>query len=624
MVTTKNNKPRRVELLAPARNADIAIEAIRHGADAVYIGAPSHGARSAAANSLDDISRAIDYAHRFDARVYITVNTLVYPEEIKSVERLVGELYRRGADALIVQDMALLRMDIPPIELHASTQCDIRTPEKAAFLQAAGFSQLVLPRELTLEQTAAIAAAVDVPLEAFVHGALCVSYSGDCQAGFATTGRSANRGECPQICRHRFDLTDNQGNKIIEGKHLLSLRDLNRSVLLEPMLEAGVTSFKIEGRLKDAGYVKNIVAYYRQCLDTIIDAHPDRYCRSSLGHTELTFTPDPSRSFNRGFTTYFTTGDRPEGRMASTDTPKWTGLPVGKAVSCRNGRITARLTQPLANGDGLGFFDAARQYHGFRLNRVEGDTLFAAQPAPEIPVGATLYRNADRLFNARMEQPDTARRLIDVSLTLRLTPSGLALDISDGASHSCSVATAAELQPARTDQSATRREVLSKAGGTDFRITDITDLTGPAFIPRSLLADLRRRATDALSRQIRLSHIRPLRRKEEPGVPFPAKTLSYHDNVANPLARQFYTEHGVSDISPALETSPKSAIADAGQLRVMTTRYCLRREFGRCLRTPDGAKWPSGLHLVSGPMSFSLDFDCSNCRMHLILDKHNG
>lgn len=624
MTTARNNTPKAIELLAPARTADIAIDAIRHGADAVYMGASSHGARSAAANSLDDISRAIDFAHRFDARIYITVNTLVYQDEIKSIERLIGELYRRGADALIVQDMSLLRMDIPPIELHASTQCDIRTPEKAAFLQAAGFSQLVLPRELTLEQTAQIADAVDVPLEAFVHGALCVSYSGDCQAGFATTGRSANRGECPQICRHRFDLIDSQGNIIIEGKHLLSLRDLNRSDLLEPMLEAGISSFKIEGRLKDAGYVKNIVAYYRRRLDAIIDSHPELYARSSLGRTELSFTPDPSRSFNRGFTTYFTTGPRPEYRMASVDTPKWIGLPVGKVLSCRRGRITANLTQQLANGDGLGFFDVSRQYHGFRLNRVDGNILFAAQPAPVIPAGTTLYRNSDRMLNSRLEQSDTARRFIDVNFTLRLTPSGIAVDITDGASHSCTVATAIELRPAHTDQLATRRDVLSKTGDTDFRVTDITDTAGTTFIPRSVLADIRRRATDALMRQIRLSHRRPLRRHENPDVPFPSATLTYHDNVANRLARQFYTDHNVTSISPALETGSKKLTEADDRLCVMTTRYCLRREFGRCLQTPDGAKWPSGLHLVSGPMNFSLDFDCRNCRMHVILDKQSG
>lgn len=618
MINIQNleSQPRKIELLAPAKNADIAIEAIRHGADAVYIGASSHGARSAAGNSVADIARVVDFAHRFGAKVYVTVNTIIYDSELADVERLVTSLYRIGVDALIVQDMALLRMGIPPIALHASTQCDIRTPEKAEFLERVGFSQLVLARELTLEETAAIHSRISVPLEAFVHGALCVSYSGDCQAGFSTMGRSANRGECPQICRHKFDLTDAAGRRLIEGKHLLSLRDLNRSRSLEELLEAGISSFKIEGRLKDVGYVKNVVAAYRRRLDEIIASAPEKYVRSSFGHTETSFTPDLNASFNRGFTDYFTTLRRPQTKMSSADTPKWVGQPVGKAISASGNRIKARLTEKVANGDGLGFFDSRREFFGFRVNRVEGSTLITAKPVT-IPSGTTLYRNSDRAFQQFLENR-SATRTVSVRMILRVIPRGFALDISDLHGNYASASIDAEHAEAHTPQQQTRHEVLTKTGDTIYRVERLTDTAGDCFIPRSILADLRRRAFDAFDRAKRASYRYDYRRPEMTDAPLPqGHVLTYHDNVANRLARQFYTDHGATEISPAIETGGGSADG----LRVMTTRFCLRREYGRCLRTPDGSKWPAGLYLQSGPMRFALEFDCARCQMHIINKK---
>ena len=328
-------KIRQIELLAPAKNADIAIEAIRHGADAVYIGAPTNGARAAAANSIDDIARVTDFAHLYNARVYATVNTVVYEHELRQVERMIRSLYNIGVDAIIAQDLGILRMDIPPIAMHASTQCDTRTPEKARFLEACGFSQIVPARELTIEETADICAAVNIPVEVFVHGALCVSYSGDCRASQALKGRSANRGECAQICRLPFDLTGPSGEKIIERRHLLSLRDLNRLTSLDRLIEAGATSFKIEGRLKDEAYVKNVVGAYSNALNRIVDASEGTLRRSSSGTSRLTFTPDPEKSFNRGFTGYFGYGNNPQGQMASTLTPKWIGQPVGKSCEAK-------------------------------------------------------------------------------------------------------------------------------------------------------------------------------------------------------------------------------------------------------------------------------------------------
>lgn len=605
--------PRPIELLAPARDAETAIEAIRHGADAVYIGAESHGARSSAANSTDDLRRVVNFAHRFNARVYVTLNTLIYDSETTAVERLVADLYRIGVDALIVQDMALLRMKIPPIALHASTQCDIRDPEKAEFLADAGFSQLVLARELSLEETAAIHSRVKVPLEAFVHGALCVSYSGDCQAGFATMGRSANRGECPQICRHRFDLTDGDSNVIISGKHLLSLRDLNRSELLSEMLEAGISSFKIEGRLKDKEYVKNVVGAYRRLLDNIIAANPDKYVRSSAGTATLKFRPDLNRCFNRGYTEYFSRTSAPGSGMASADTPKWIGLPVGTVTRCHDRKIKARLTDTLSNGDGLGYFNTAGEFCGFRLNRIEGNTLIAARSV-DIPAGCTIYRNSDRLRHEMLEG-DTADRRIDIGFTLRTIPRGLALDITDETGLRATVTADAEITEARTPQTETRRELLSKTGDTIYHVTDITDTAAGAFIPRSLLADLRRRAVDALERARRCSYRFEYRKPENASAHLPkGSVLTYHDNVANSLARKFYSDHGAAKIAPAIETD-----AEAGKkrLRVMTSRYCLRRESGHCLKTSPGKEWPRDLYLVSGPIKLKVEFDCSACRMHI-------
>ncbi|MDE6324318.1 MAG: U32 family peptidase [Paramuribaculum sp.] len=608
------SKPRPIELLAPARNADIAIEAIRHGADAVYIGASSHGARSAAANSVADISRVVEFAHQFRCRVYVTLNTLVYENEIHQVETLVNELYHAGVDALIVQDMGILRMKLPPIALHASTQCDIRTPEKALFLANAGFSQLVLPREMTIEEMKEIHQTVpDTPLEAFVHGALCVSYSGDCQAGFATARRSANRGECPQICRHCFNLSDASGNILIQKRHLLSLRDLNRSDLIGQMLEAGISSFKIEGRLKDETYVKNTVAAYRLAIDNAISSYPGLYRRASIGDSEISFKTDLSESFNRGFTTYFTTGNRPTEKMASILSPKWTGKPVGKVTSCTPRQIRIETGCKLANGDGFGYFNRQNQFTGFRANRADGNTIVPATPQT-IPVGTMLYRNHNRLREEALAG-NTARRSIAVDLTLSTTPFGFALKVSDNNGNMVSLSEPFELSEAKNPQTDSRRELLSKTGDTIYTVKNVIDKADNLFIPRSLLAALRRRVLEKMTETIVATHPFDYRRPEQPANPVTwTDHLDYHDNVANSLSRRFYNDHGIVSIEPAIETSNRKC----PETRVMTTRYCLRRECDRCLRTPDGLLWRGPLFLESGPDRFRLDFDCNECRMHVI------
>ncbi|MCM1021006.1 MAG: U32 family peptidase [Muribaculum sp.] len=605
---------RKIELLAPARNELVAVDAINHGADAVYIGPENFGARAAAGNSTDSIARVADYAHKFNARVYATVNTLIYENELAAAERLIRQLYRAGVDALIVQDMAILRLDIPPIELHASTQCDIRTPEKARFMADVGFSQLVLPRELTVDEIAQMHTAVDVPLEVFVHGALCVSYSGDCQASFMTTGRSANRGECSQVCRLPFDLIDGEGRTLMRGKHLLSLRDLNLSSRLSQLLDAGASSFKIEGRLKDAGYVKNIVAYYRQLLDKILEANPEKYARSSVGKSVISFTPDPTRSFNRGFTTYFSTGERPKLKMAGFDTPKSTGLPVAKVVRQERGFIVAQLDAKLSNGDGLGYFAPDGQFAGFRLNRVEGKKLFPAGKLPALRPGTILYRNSDKQFDDQLNGT-TATRTIPISFTLRRAGSTLVLDVADIArgAYASACVEVDVFQESRTPQQQHRHDILARLGGTIYTLAEIDDRLGSLFVAASKLTVLRRQALEALETSASCIRRLTIRRTEDTAAQAP-KQLSRHDNVANSAARRFYADHGTTAIEPATEVAPPTD----KKLTVMTTRYCLRRELGACLRSPEGARLKSPLTLVHGADRFSLEFDCTNCRMHLL------
>ncbi|MDE6543786.1 MAG: U32 family peptidase [Muribaculaceae bacterium] len=610
--------PRQLQLLAPARNASTAIQAILHGADAVYMGPSSHGARAAASNPIDDFRRVADFAHQYGAKLYATVNTIVYDAELRDVEKLVTELYNAGTDALIVQDMALLRLDIPPIALHASTQCDTRTPERARFLQDVGFSQIVLPRELSPDEIRAFSEAVDVPLEAFCHGALCVSYSGDCRAGFMATGRSANRGECPQMCRLPYDLIDGNGNRVVKQKHLLSLRDLNRITLLGEMADAGVSSFKIEGRLKDEAYVKNTVAAYSQALDDIVTSSGGRYTRSSYGQSEVSFVPDVNRSFNRGFTTYLFPAAQPT-KMACIDTPKMTGSRIGTVSRIGNNHIVIKTDRNVvtANGDGLGYFRSDGTYDGFRINRADGNRIYPATMPAGLKTGMTIYRNSDKAWNDTLAR-DTARRTIGLSMTLRVPDTQtIALDLTDdrGCSASSSIALDQPLQPARSQQDEQRTRVLDKLGDTPYRLESLDDTIDPGlFIPASTLTSLRRQAIKALDTSWRSRRPTERRRPAKPDATFPdGSKISYRLNVANRLAENFYHEHGATEIARAVEVErPKNSV------QVMECRYCIRRELGMCLRIPRGRELPEPLTLDTGRgIRYSLKFDCSRCTMSL-------
>lgn len=617
-----------LELLAPARDADTALAAITHGADAVYMGGPAFGARSAAGNSIADIRRVVEAAAPFGVKVYVTLNTILYDDELEPARRLVHELYDAGVDALIVQDMALLEMDIPPIELHASTQCDTRTPEKAAMLARAGFSQIVLPREFSLRQIAEAAkAAPEAAMEVFVHGALCVSYSGDCQAGFVTAGRSANRGCCPQICRLEFRLTDAAGKTVAppDGdratRHWLSLADMNRLASLAELAEAGARSFKIEGRLKNASYVKQVTAAYSAALDRLVAESGGRYRRSSSGRSTAQFVPDLSACFNRGFTPYFLHEGTDE-KVSSTLTPKWTGPRVATFVRRQGAALRIRTDAAIAAGDGLGWFGPDGRFRGFRVNRAEADMIFPA-PKSDIPdrAGTPLYRNLDTAVESALSRPDSASRTIAVDAVLSAGADGhITLRLTDSRGIEATATTEGTFtDTARNDQTAYRRDIFGRLGGTPYSLDSYRDEAPQTFIPAKELATLRRDAIAALDRQWAG---RPRSEKRRTGAlapdEFAGQQLSYHDNVSNRLSERFYLSHGATMGQHALESEPRK-----GQLRVMTTRYCLRREQGACLRKPDEARrLPDGDLFLEAPVGrLRLHCDCTNCQMHIFIDR---
>jgi putative protease len=604
------NASRAVELLSPAKDLICGIEAVNHGADAVYIGAPTFSARAAAGNSIDDIRRLCDYAHPFGVRIYVALNTILKEEELMEAERLICQLDRAGADALIIQDMGITRLDIPPIPLHASTQADNRTPEKVKFLESAGFSQVVLARELSLNQIRRIAEQTTVALEVFVHGALCVSYSGQCYLSAALSGRSANRGACAQYCRLPYTLTDAAGGVIAQDKHLLSLKDLNRSDDLEALLEAGVSSFKIEGRLKEVSYVKNITAWYRQKLDAIIARHP-AYRRSSVGRSRFTFEPVPEKSFNRGFTSFFLHQRRAD--ITAFDTPKSTGEPVGVVKERRGNSFTLNGLKPISNGDGLVFFNRRGELEGFRVNRVEDGRIFPAA-MPELPPATPLFRNHDQAFEKQVAKP-SAERKIAVDVAFADTPSGFALTLTDEAGGRVVVEEVFQKEPAGCDQEANIRRQLSKLGNTPFEASAVrVALAWRWFVPSSLLSEMRRKAVERLvGVRIDLHRLSVVRRQPPSALlPFPERRLTYLGNVSNSLAEAFYRAGGVESIEPAFELSPRAGVP------LMFTRHCLRYSLGWCPSLQKKASpYQEPFYLLYKQTRLRLQFDCEHCQMLL-------
>lgn len=621
-----------LELLSPARDVHIAREAILHGADAVYIGGPSFGARHNACNEVADIAQLVEFAHRFHARVFVTINTILHDDELEPARTLIHQLYDAGVDALIVQDMGVMELDIPPIELHASTQTDIRTLERAKFLDQAGFSQLVLARELDLKQIRAIANETDAAIEFFIHGALCVAFSGQCNISHAQTGRSANRGDCSQACRLPYTLKDDQGRVVAFEKHLLSMKDNNQSANLSALVDAGVRSFKIEGRYKDMGYVKNITAYYRQRLDGILENRPD-LARASSGRTDHFFVPDPDKTFHRGSTDYFVTDRKID--IGAFDSPTFTGLLVGNVEKVNKRDLLVVTQEPLSNGDGLNVL-VKREVVGFRANIAEpkgefeedGEKRYRYRVEPnEMPEGLfrlrpnhPLSRNLDHNWQQALQKTSSERR-IGLSWVAKLREERLELTATSEEGVSASVALDGPFGAANKPEQALEQlhDLLGQLGTTMYH-ADAVELDAPQafFIPNSQLKALRREAIEALTAARVAAHPRGGRKPVAVPPPvYPEAHLSFLYNVYNQKARDFYHRYGVQLIDAAYE-----AHEEAGEVPVMITKHCLRFSFNLC---PKQAKGVTGvrtkvapMQLVHGDEVLTLKFDCKPCEMHVI------
>lgn len=606
-------KQRKIELLAPAKNLECGMEAINHGADAVYIGAPKFGARAAAVNSLEDIEALVQYAHLYNARIYVTVNTILKEEELKETEEMIQALYRIGVDALIVQDMGITKLNLPPIPLHASTQMDNRTPEKVKFLWEAGFRQVVLARELSLREIAKIhAACPETPLEVFVHGALCVSYSGQCYVSQACFGRSANRGECAQFCRLSFSLVDADGKVIVRDKHLLSLKDMNQSDELEQLLDAGASSFKIEGRLKDVSYVKNVTAAYRQKLDAIFARRPE-YRRASSGTSRYEFKPQLDKSFSRGFTHYFLHGRDKD--IFSFDTPKSLGEEMGTVKEVRGNYLTVAGLKSFHNGDGVCYMDEQGRLQGFRVNRVDGNKLYP-QEMPRVKPRTLLYRNYDQEFE-RVLGRKSAERKLAVDLFLSDNEFGFSLTLTDEDNNRVSLTLPREKELARTPQTDNLKTQLAKLGNTPFEAREVTvSFAQNWFLPASVLADFRRQAVDQLLTARKINYRREIAVWKPTQHAFPQTTLSYLGNVMNTRAASFYHDHGVQRIAMAYEKEPVEEAV------LMFCKHCIRYSMGWCpvhhrVRSP----YQEPYYLLSNDgKRFRLDFDCKYCQMKVVAE----
>lgn len=619
-----------IELLAPAKTTEIAREAILHGADAVYIGGPSFGARHNASNEISEIAKLVDYAHRFHARVFVTLNTILHDTELEPARKLIHQFYDAGVDALIVQDMGVMELDIPPIQIHASTQCDIRTPAKAHFLGASGFSQLVLARELTLEQIKAIKAQTTTPLEYFVHGALCVAFSGQCYISHAKDGRSANRGDCSQACRLPYTLTDGEGRVVAYDKHLLSMKDNDQSANLEALLDAGIQSLKIEGRYKDMGYVKNITAHYRLLLDEILERRPEFY-RASSGITQVAFTPNVDKTFHRGHTTYFANGRLDD--IGAFDSPKFVGLHVGYVTRLGPDWFELETNEDMANGDGLNYMHK-REVVGVQANTVEkksvneNGTIWRVHPNEKmaqfasLKVGMSVHRNRDQQWEMALTKKSSDRK-IALWMSLSETEQGLTLRLSDADGIESVTDVALAFEPAQQADKAlaSLRESLGKLGNTMFYAEQVeVQLTRAWFVPSSVINALRRDAVAAHEEERVRQWQRPVRTPEqEPLVPYPETSLSYLANVYNEKARHFYHRHGVQLIAAAYESHE-----EPGEVPLMITKHCLRFAFNLCPKQAKGVTGVQGqvkaepMTLVSGDEKFNLRFDCKPCEMHVM------
>lgn len=599
---------RKVELLSPAKNVDVAIAAINNGADAVYIGGPAFGARKAVSNSLGDIGRVVQYAHRFYCRVFVTLNTILYDNELAEVERIIHALYKMGVDAIIVQDPAILKLDLPPIALHASTQMHNYDLERIQFLDQLGFQRIVLARELSLEQLRTIRREVKAELEYFVHGALCVSLSGQCYISHYLTGRSANRGECAQACRMQWTVEDDSGNVLVKDKYVLSLKDLNLSAHLDELVEAGIDSFKIEGRLKEADYVANVTNYYSSRLDEIV-ARREGLARVGSGRVEASFEADPARSFNRGYTDYFVVSRKPG--MVNMDTPKSMGKKVATVKQVKGNQLIVELLEPIHNADGLCYFDK-NELRGIKVNTAEGNKLVCNERAEVVP-GTLLYRNYDHEFVTRLNKSTSVRK-IEVKIDVYPEAGHLILVATDEDGVTTTLRSEECFEEATNPTQVERIcGQLRRSGDTDYDCCSVEYHGDPIlFVQAAVLNGYRRCLLEQLTeareaqREIWVQH--PLNQE----VAYTG-TPDWRLNVVNKLSAEFYREHGTEVTEHGFETGKAFA-----KKEVMTTRYCLLFELGMCrkMEKDKGLKFP--LYLSNHLGRFQLDFDCKHCFMKVI------
>ena len=605
---------KKVEILAPAKNLWQGQMAINAGADAVYIGAPQYGARSNATNSVEDIAELVRYAHLFKAQVFVVINTILYDNELEDCKKLIYELYEIGVDALIVQDMAILEMDLPPIVIHASTQANNRDPKHVKFLKDAGIQRVVLARELNLDQIKEIHEATDVELEFFVSGALCVSFSGNCYMSIAGGERSANRGSCAQNCRLPYQLVDGTGTTLIESSHLLSIKDLDLSDQLPKLIDAGITSFKIEGRLKDVVYVKNNVSYLRKKLDAFLENN-DTYVKASSGRTFYTFDAEMSRSFNRGYTDYFV--NHRTKKIGSWESPKSQGQYIGKITEIVGKGFKIENGDILNNGDGLYFINEKNEADGMQVNVVLNNVVIPNN-FREIAIGTEIYRNSDAEFNRLVEREDSAIRKIGVYLHFTETETGFQLTVTDEDGHTTSIQTEATKELAKTENAGYQNleKNLAKTGNTPFIVDHLEiKISDNWFLPISKINEMRRDVLDLLIEKRIEEYHREEFQITKTDHPYPVQVLDFTYNVSNKLARKFYERHGVTEIEKAFELQ-----WDPGKARVMTTKYCVKYELGKCARFQRdtmGTKVVEPLTLKHGEVEYKLKFNCKPCEMEI-------
>ena len=605
---------KKIEILAPAKNLVQGIAAINAGADAVYIGAPLFGARTNATNSIEDIAEMVSYAHLFKAQVFVVINTILYENELEPCRQLIHQLYKIGVDALIVQDMSIMEMDIPPIVIHASTQANNRDPNHVKFLKDAGMQRVVLARELNLDQIREISEATDVELEFFVSGALCVSFSGNCYMSIAGGERSANRGSCAQNCRLPYNLTDGTGKTLIENSHLLSIKDLDLSHQLPNLIEAGVTSFKIEGRLKDIVYVKNNTSYLRKKLDTFLENN-DKFQKASSGRTFYNFEAEMDRSFNRGYTDYFV--NKRKEKIGNWESPKSQGQVIGKLIEIKANGYVIENYEKLNNGDGLYFINEQGEADGTQVNIIINNIVVPNTLKP-LAIGTMIYRNSDAEFNKIVEKENSVVRKIGVVLNFTETQDGFELLAIDEDGHQ-SIATLQIEKEVAKNEASTIPNIkinLAKTGNTPFIVDDIVvNFSNNWFLPISKVNEIRREALEKLI-DIRIEEYH----REEFQItktdhPYPVEKLDFTYNVSNHLAKAFYKRHGVTEIEKAFELQ-----WDPGKARVMTTKYCVKYELGKCARFQRetmGEKVVEPLTLTHGENAYKLKFNCKPCEMEI-------